>query len=106
MQPATKHIILLCDNNELAKLWLNLFGNLQSAIEIKAAASLQHLLLLIEQQAPDAIVLSVNSPASSYITYLKDLRKDDDMDKVPIFIYTALPAKEDVTELLRTISNN
>ena len=106
MQPATKHIVLLCDNNEHATCWLDLFKDLRASVDIKAATSLQHLLLLIEQRTPDAIVLSVNTPDSSYITYLKDLRRDDDMDQIPIYIYSALPGREDVQDLLKTISSN
>ena len=106
MQPATKHIILLCDKNEHAMSWLDLFKEIQAPVDLQVANSLKHLLLLIEKKLPDIIILFLSKPDNSVITYLKDLRnKDGDIDEIPIFIYTVSPKKEDVEELLKTVDS-
>ena len=103
MQPVSKHIILLCDNNANATSWLNLFKGIEAPVELEIANSPQHLLLLIEKKLPDIIILFLSKQDNSVITYLKDLRnKDADIDEIPIFIYTMLPETEDVEEMLMT----
>ena len=107
MQPATKHIAVLCENHEYASSWPALFKKIPEPIDLQVAESLSQLFSLVEKRCPGIIILFSNKPDNSVITYLKDIRnKDGETDDTTIFIYTTMPSVDDIKNLLKTVEES
>ncbi|MEJ0056804.1 MAG: hypothetical protein WDN75_14805 [Bacteroidota bacterium] len=100
MPTSSGYILLLCDDDEISLKARKILGELAPTIPHEIAVDLDQLMKKIREKAPHFILIYLCRDDHSYTSYVKDLRKNIDVDKVPIFIYYTLPEKEEIHGLL------
>jgi DNA-binding response OmpR family regulator len=78
----------------------HLLKQLPGPVEVISVEQFQHVLDLVENRSPDAIIVYVNNPVNGYIDCLKDLRINNGNDEIPVYVFTELPEKETLFGLL------
>jgi hypothetical protein len=99
------YILLLCDDDKISLKARQILGELAPTIRHEIAIDLNQLREKITRKAPHFILIYLCKDEVSYTSYVKDLRKNIDVDKVPIFIYYTLPNKEEIQLLLKKYAN-
>ena len=100
MQVKPRYIILFYDHSENVLSMKQLLQHLPVPIETDSVEDFQQLLGFLENRVPDLIIVYVNNPAKGYIEYLKDLRVNNGMDEIPVYVFTELPEKQTLIDLL------
>jgi DNA-binding response OmpR family regulator len=77
-----------------------LLQHLPVPVETNSVENFQQLLDSIDNRLPDIIIVYVNDPVKRYIDYLKSLRVNNGMDEIPVYVFTALPEKQTLIELM------
>lgn len=77
-----------------------LLNQMPGEVEVVSVEHFQHVLKLVDERLPDAIIVYVNNPVNGYIDCLKDLRINNGNDEIPVFVFTELPEQETLFSLL------
>lgn len=96
----SRYIILFYDHSTKVLAMQHLLKQLPGPVEVISVEQFQHVLDLVENRSPDAIIVYVNNPVNGYIDCLKDLRINNGNDEIPVYVFTELPEKETLFGLL------
>ena len=77
-----------------------LLQHLPVPVETDCVENIQQLSAILVNRIPDLIIVYVNDPVKGYIDYLKNLRVNNGIDEIPVYVFTELPEKETLIDLL------
>ena len=100
MQVKPRYIILFYDHSENVRSMKQLLQQLPVPVETDVVENFQQLEDFIENRVPDLIIVYVNDPVKGYIDHLKSMRVNNGMDEIPVYVFTDLPEKETLIELM------
>ena len=100
MQVKPRYIILFYDHSENLLSMKQLLTHLPVPVETDSVEDFQQLLDFLDIRVPDLIIVYVNNPVKGYIDYLKDLRVNNGIDEIPVYVFTELPEKQTLIDLL------
>ena len=100
MQVKPRYIILFYDHSENVLSMKQLLQHLPVPVETDVVENYQQLQDFIENRVPDLIIVYVNDPVKGYIDHLKSMRVNNGMDEIPVYVFTDLPEKETLIELM------
>ena len=100
MQVKPKFVILFYDHCDKVLPMQQLLQQLPTPVETVCVEKIQQLLETIGVRSPDMIIVYVNNAATSYIDYLKIVRLNNGIDEIPVYVFSELPEKETLIELL------
>jgi response regulator RpfG family c-di-GMP phosphodiesterase len=98
--PIPRYIILFYDHSTKVLSMQQLLNQMPDPVELVSVEHFQHVLKLVDQRVPDAIIVYVNNPVNGYIDCLKDLRINNGNDEIPVYVFTDLPERETLFGLL------
>lgn len=79
---------------------VDLLKQLPGPMEIVTVEQFQHVAEVVAAETPDAIIVLVNNPVNSFIDCLKNLRVNNGNDDIPIYVFTELPEKDTLQQLM------
>jgi CheY-like chemotaxis protein len=100
MQVKPRYIILFYDHSENVLTMKQLLQHLPIPVETDVVENFQQLQDFLENRVPDLIIVYVNDPAKGYIDNLKSMRVNNGMDEIPVYVFTDLPEKQTLIELM------
>jgi CheY-like chemotaxis protein len=100
MQVKPRYIILFYDHSENVLSMKQLLQHLPVPVETDSVEDFQQLLDFLDNRVPDLIIVYVNNPVKGYIDYLKNLRVNNGIDEIPVYVFTELPEKQTLIDLL------
>lgn len=100
MQAKPRYIILFYDHSENVLSMKQLLQHLPIPVETDCVENFQQLSKFLDSRIPDLIIVYVNNPEKRYIDYLKALRVNNGMDEIPVYVFTELPEKQTLIELM------
>ena len=100
MQVKPRYIIFFYDHSENVLSMKQLLQHLPVPVETDVVENFQQLEDFIENRVPDLIIVYVNDPVKGYIDHLKSMRVNNGMDEIPVYVFTDLPEKETLIELM------
>lgn len=100
MQANSRYIILFYDHSENVFAMKQLLQHLPITLEADCVENFQQLLEVLDNRIPDLIIVYVNNPVKGYISHLKDLRFNIGMDEIPVYVFTELPDKKTLIDLM------
>jgi hypothetical protein len=77
-----------------------LLQHLPVPIETDCVENFQQLEQFLDNRLPDLIIVFVNNPEKGYIDHLKSLRINNGIDEIPVYIFTELPGKQTLLNLM------
>jgi DNA-binding response OmpR family regulator len=77
-----------------------LLQHLPVPVEADCVENFQQLLEHLENRLPDFIIVYVNNPVKGYIDHLKSLRVNNGIDEIPVYVFTDLPEKQTLIDLM------
>jgi DNA-binding response OmpR family regulator len=77
-----------------------LLQHLPVPVETDVVENFQQLQDSLENRVPDLIIVYVNNPEKGYIDHLKSMRINNGMDEIPVYVFTDLPEKQTLIELM------
>jgi len=102
MQAKLKHIVLACSNAGQLAMQQELLAGSQPAVSISVAGTSQQLEEMICGQAPDIIIiLQVDNGKRSGDNFLHTIRKNEQLDDTPVFVYTITEEKNGLANWLK-----
>jgi CheY-like chemotaxis protein len=100
MQVKPRYIILFYDHSENVLSMKQLLQHLPIPVETDVVENFQQLQDFLENRVPDLIIVYVNDPVKGYIDHLKSMRINNGMDEIPVYVFTDLPEKQTLIELM------
>jgi CheY-like chemotaxis protein len=100
MQVKPRYIILFYDHSENVLSMKQLLQHLPVPVETDVVENFQQLQDFLENRVPDLIIVYVNDPVKGYIDHLKSMRINNGMDEIPVYVFTDLPEKQTLIELM------
>lgn len=100
MQVKPKYIILFYDHSENVLSMKQLLQHLPIPVETDSVENFQQLLDFLDNRVPDLIILYVNDPVNGYVDHLKSMRLNNGIDEVPVYVFTELPEKQTLIDLM------
>jgi len=100
MQAESRYIVLFYDHCDKVLPMQQLLQQLPTPVETICVEKIQQLLEAIDVKSPDMIIVYVNSSATSQMDYIRSLRLNNGIDEIPVYIFTELPEKQTIIELL------
>ncbi len=100
MQVKPRYIILFYDHSENVLSMKQLLQHLPVPVETDVVENFQQLEEFLENRVPDIIIVYVNDPVKGYIDHLKSMRINNGMDEIPVYVFTDLPEKQTLIELM------
>ena len=100
MQVKPRYIILFYDHSENVHAMKQLLQHLPIPVETDCVENFQQLLDFLDDRVPDLIIVYVNDPVKGYIDHLKSMRVNNDMDDIPVYVFTELPEQQTLIELM------
>ena len=100
MQAKTRYIILFYDHSENVLSMKQLLQLLPVPIETDFVENFQQLQDSLDNRLPDLIIVYVNNPINRHIDYLKSLRINNGIDEIPVYVFTELPEKQTIVDLM------
>lgn|SRR5687768_2810384 len=100
MQAKSRYIILFYDHSENVLSMKQLLQHLPVPVEADCVENFQQLLEHLENRLPDFIIVYVNNPVKGYIDHLKSLRVNNGIDEIPVYVFTDLPEKQTLIDLM------
>jgi CheY-like chemotaxis protein len=100
MQVKPRYIILFYDHSENVLSMKQLLQHLPVPVETDVVENFQQLEDFLENRVPDLIIVYVNDPEKGYIDHLKNMRVNNGMDEIPVYVFTDLPEKQTLIELM------
>jgi DNA-binding response OmpR family regulator len=77
-----------------------LLQHLPVPVEADCVENFQQLLEHLDNRLPEFIIVYVNNPAKGYIDHLKSLRVNNGIDEIPVYVFTELPEKQTLIDLM------
>jgi hypothetical protein len=77
-----------------------LLQHLPIPVETDVVENFQQLQDFLDNRVPDIIIVYVNDPVKGYIDNLKSMRINNGMDEIPVYVFTDLPEKQTLIELM------
>ena len=101
-----KHIVIACAQVGELAVQQEFLGEVHPAVIITVAATSHALEALLRENIPYLIIVlrTKNDDANKH-NFLGVIRKNESLDNVPVFMYTAAPAKKDLLDLLKKWRN-
>jgi CheY-like chemotaxis protein len=93
--------ILIVDDEPDARLILKLILRRILKYPVREASSGAEALELVQQQMPRLIILDLTMPGLDGVTFLKQVRSNEQMSRVPVVVFTTYPLSEQQAEDLR-----
>ncbi|WP_207515764.1 hypothetical protein [Longitalea luteola] len=100
MQVKSRYIILFYDHSDYVLPMKQLLQHLPQPVETDCVENFQQLLDHLDNRLPDIIIVYVNNPVNGYIDHLKSLRVNNGMDEIPVYVFTDLPEKQTLIDLM------
>jgi len=100
MQAKPRYIILFYDHSENVLSMKQLLQHLPIPVETDYVEDFQQLLKTLDKRVPDLIIVYVNDPVKGYIEHLKNLRVNNGIDEIPVYVFTDLPEKQTLIGLM------
>ena len=100
MQEKTRYIILFYDHSENVLSMKQLLQHLPVPVETDCVENFQQLEDSLDKRVPDLIIVYVNNPEKGYMEHLKNLRVNNGIDEIPVYIFTELPEKQTLIGLM------
>jgi len=100
MQVKPRYIILFYDHSENVLTMKQLLQHLPVPVETDYVEDFQQLLTALDKRVPDLIIVYVNDPVKGYIEHLKNLRVNNGIDEIPVYVFTELPEQKTLTGLM------
>ena len=100
MQVKPRYIILFYDHSENVLSMKQLLQHLPVPVETDVVENFQQLQDFLENRVPDLIIVYVKNPEKGYIDHLKNMRVNNGMDEIPVYVFTDLPEKQTLIELM------
>ena len=101
-----KHIVIACAHVGELAVQQAFLGDVHPSVIITVAATSHALETLLRKDIPDLIiVLRTKNDEAHKHHFLDVIRKNESLDNVPVFVYTAAPAKKDLLDLLKKWRN-
>jgi DNA-binding response OmpR family regulator len=100
MQVKPRYIILFYDHSENVLSMKQLLQHLPVPVETDVVENFQQLEDFLGNRVPDIIIVYVNDPVKGYIDHLKSMRINNGMDEIPVYVFTDLPEKQTLIELM------
>jgi DNA-binding response OmpR family regulator len=69
-------------------------------VETDCVENFQQLLEVLDNRLPDLIIVYVNNPVKGYVAHLKDMRFNIGIDEIPVYVFSELPEKQTLMELM------
>lgn len=101
MQARIKHILLVCSDARESTLLQDLISNLYATVHITVAATSAQLAKQFPRITPDLIIIRADSEEKNTPRFLEKIRKNKKLDDIPVFVYTSMPGKKDLHNLLK-----
>jgi CheY-like chemotaxis protein len=100
MQAKSRYIVLFYDSNENVLHMKELLQHVSVPTEVDAVENFQQLQDVLNKRLPDLIIVYANGSADRFITYLKSLRKNYRTEEIPVYVFTRLPEKQTLEDML------
>jgi CheY-like chemotaxis protein len=100
MQVKPRYIILFYDHSENLLSMKQLLQHLPIPVDTDCVENFQQLLDFLNNRLPDLIIVYVNNPVKGYIDHLKSMRVNNGIDEIPVYVFTELPEKQTLIELM------
>ena len=100
MQVKPRYIILFYDHSENVLSMKQLLQHLPVPVETDCVENFQQLQDSLDNRLPDLIIVYVNNPVNRHIDYLKSLRVNNGIDEIPVYVFTELPEKQTIVDLM------
>ena len=100
MQAKSRYIILFYDHSEKVLSMKQLLQHLPVPVETDCVENFQQLEEMLESRVPDLIIVYVNNSEVRYIDHLKTLRVNNGIDEIPVYVFTELPEKQTLMNLM------
>ena len=100
MQAKPRYIVLFYDHCENVHSMKQLLYDLPVPVEADCVENFQQLLDHLDGRLPDLIIVYVNNPEVGYVDYLKNLRVNNGIDEIPVYVFTDLPEKQTLIDLM------
>src|SRR5687768_4704776 len=100
MQVKPRYIILFYDHSENVLTMKQLLQHLPVHIETDSVENFQQLQHFLQNRVPDLIIVYVNDKVKGYIDHLKNLRVNNGTDEIPVYVFTELPEKQTLIDLM------
>jgi len=84
-------VLIVDDEKGVLKMYSDFL--ITSGIEVLQATDGQAGIKLAQEQKPDVILLDIIMPRYNGLDVLKDLKADQDLKNIPVFLLTNLPAE-------------
>jgi DNA-binding response OmpR family regulator len=69
-------------------------------VETDCVENFQQLSQFLDNRLPDLIIVYVNNPVKGYIDHLKNLRVNNGIDEIPVYVFTELPETQTLLDLM------
>jgi DNA-binding response OmpR family regulator len=99
MRSSQKRIVVLSDIPQSEGL-LRLFSQFEN-VKLEITASLAELSHMVNNVAPDCVLIFSDKEQPGRLEVLKNLRSNEGMDQVPILVFPELPTAEAIMSLLK-----
>ncbi len=100
----TKKKVVLIEDNPLDARLISRILQMSRFLEIKQVQAGQEAMTVIENERPDLIILDLIIPDKDGFEILEDLRRDEELDAIPVIVITSKDLSE--VEKERLVSNN
>jgi len=100
MQAKSRYIILFYDHCENVLSMKQLLQHLPVPVETDCVENFQQLLDRLDNRLPDIIIVYVKNAEGRYIDHLKSLRVNMGIDEIPVYVFTELPEKQTLLDLM------
>lgn len=101
-----KHILLIGDDQEKSTVLHNVLTEYHPKVELKIVEKFQQSDISFGRQLPAMIILLVSEPDNTHMSWLKKIRVAKKLNEIPVFVYSELPKKDEMQELLRTMQRD
>jgi CheY-like chemotaxis protein len=101
MQAKIKNILLVCSNTRKSVLLQDFLNSLPVALHITVAATGGELTDFLHKNIPDVIIVRVDSEEKDNPRFPEIIRRNKKLDKIPVFVYTSAPGKNDLRDLFK-----
>lgn len=100
MQAKSRYIVLFYDHSENVHAMKQLLQHLPDSVETDCVENFQQLLAFVDSRVPDLIIVYVKNSEVGYVDYLKNLRVNNGIDEIPVYVFTDLPEKQTLIDLM------
>ena len=100
MAPTSVKKVVLIEDNPMDARLISRILQMGRPLEIKQVQAGQDAIKIVNKEQPDLIVLDLMIPDKSGFQILKELKQDEDLDKIPVIVITAKDLTEEERQLL------